>query len=203
VIAAVNPRMASGVSVRIRSWLLLFVTALLFAFTSSAWAQPVESGRGLPASNPVGNSGVPALKPGGEASPSMRGSVSSMKLVSPNVGWAMSMGRLMWTSSGGTGWKDITPDRPEDSMLSTIFFFDGNHGWVLFAHGEPDVPSGLRFDLATTDNAGATWSVEPLRMPDWLSGSLFGGEASLAFADPIHGWLSLYAGLNDMSRGYG
>jgi photosystem II stability/assembly factor-like uncharacterized protein len=204
VIAAVNPRTASGVSVRIRSWPLLFVTVLFFAFTSATPAQPVEPEGSLPRPPfPVRNGAVPARKSGGETSPSTSGLVTSMKLLAPDVGWAMSMGRLMWTSNGGTDWKDITPPGPEGAVTSAIFFLDASHGWVLFAHGEPDVPSGLRFDLATTDNAGATWSVEPLRMPDWLPGSLFGGEASLAFADPIHGWLSLYAGLNDMSRGYG
>ncbi len=126
-----------------------------------------------------------------------------MKLLAPNVGWAMSMGRLMWTSSGGTDWKDITPDRPKDSIVSTIFFFDANHGWVLFAHGEPDVPGGLHFVLASTDNAGATWSAEPVKMPDWASESLFNGGGWLSFADQSHGWLALGTGLTPVSRGGG
>ncbi|MGB3550561.1 MAG: hypothetical protein WA993_07720, partial [Candidatus Binatus sp.] len=96
-----------------------------------------------------------------------------------------------------------TPPVAKGAVISDIFFLDTNRGWVLLDHGEPDIPGGLQFDLASTDNAGATWSVEPLRMVDWLAGSLFGGEASLAFSDPSHGWLALYSGLNDLSRGHG
>src|SRR6202167_2531835 len=123
VIAAVNPRAASGVSVRIRSWPLLFVTVLFFAFTSATPAQPVEPEGSLPRPPfPVRNGAVPARKSGGETSPSTSGLVTSMKLLAPDVGWAMSMGRLMWTSSGGTDWKDITPPGPEGAVTSAISF---------------------------------------------------------------------------------
>jgi photosystem II stability/assembly factor-like uncharacterized protein len=126
-----------------------------------------------------------------------------MQLLAANVGWATNGPQLLWTSSGGAEWKDITPPAAKDGLISAVFFLDTNHGWVLLVHGEPDIPGGLHFDLASTDSAGATWSVEPLSMPDGLSGALFGGEASFAFADPSHGWLALYSGINDMSRGYG
>jgi hypothetical protein len=129
--------------------------------------------------------------------------IGSMKLLAPNVGWALSTGRLMWTSSAGAKWENITPPAAKDDLISAIFFLDTSRGWVLLKRGKPDIPGRLQFDLASTGNAGATWSVAPLRMPDWLSGSLFGGGASLAFADPSHGWLALYAGPNDVSRGQG
>jgi photosystem II stability/assembly factor-like uncharacterized protein len=128
----------------------------------------------------------------------------SMKLLEPNVGWlAAARNRVLWTTNGGLDWKNITPPAPRDAVISAIFFLDASRGWVLFAHGEPDVPGGLDFDLASTDSAGASWTVEPLRMPDRLSGSLIGGGASLAFADPKHGWLGLHGGLTPISQGYG
>ncbi len=123
-----------------------------------------------------------------------------MKLLAPNVGWAFG-GRLLWTSNGGTEWEDVTPADAKDGLISAVFFLDTNQGWVMLAHGEPDIPGGLQFDLASTDNAGATWSVEPLRMPDWLAGSLFNGGGWLAFADPNHGWLALGTGLTAASQG--
>ncbi len=84
-----------------------------------AWAQPVGPGRGLPP-NPVG--AAPAPEQGGEAPrPRRTGSVAYMKLLAPNVGWAMS-GRLMWTSSGGTEWEDITPAAATGAVISAIFF---------------------------------------------------------------------------------
>jgi photosystem II stability/assembly factor-like uncharacterized protein len=42
---------------------------------------------------------------------------------------------------------------------------------------------------------GVTWSVQLLKMPDWASGGSFNGGASLAFADPMNGWLTLETGL--------
>jgi photosystem II stability/assembly factor-like uncharacterized protein len=156
----------------------------------------------LPPPFPVGGGVAPAPKQGVEVRrPARTGSVASMKLLAPDVGWAMSLGRLMWTSSGGTDWKDITPPGPSDALISAVFFLDASRGWVLFAHGEPDIPGGTQFDLASTDNVGATWTVEPLRMPDWLSGSLFNGGGWLAFADPNHGWLALGTGLTAESQG--
>jgi len=127
-----------------------------------------------------------------------------MQLLAANVGWATNGPQLLWTSSGGAEWEDITPPAATGAVISGIFFLDTSRGWVLFEHGEPDVPGGLQFDLASTDDAGATWTVEPLRMADWLSaGSPSGGGASLAFADQSQGWLTLYGGLSATSQGYG
>jgi photosystem II stability/assembly factor-like uncharacterized protein len=137
----------------------------------------------------------------GETSP-QGGSVTSMKLLASDVGWAMSMGRLMWTSSGGTEWEDITPPVPNDGLISDIFFLDTKRGWVLLEHGEPDVIGGLQFDLASTDNAGAAWSTRHVKVPQRkYPGILNGG--SLAFADSVHGWLGLGAGLSAATEGTG
>ena len=120
---------------RMRIWSALCVAGLLLGFTSTA---------------------------------SAAGVVASVKLLAPNVGWAMSMRRLLWTRNGGASWKDITPpapsdlttsETPDDVGISTVFFLDTNRGWVLLAHGEPDVPGGLKFDLASTNNAGDSWSI--------------------------------------------
>jgi hypothetical protein len=89
----------------------------------------------------------------------------------------------------------ITPPAAKDGLISAVFFLDTNRGWVLLEHGEPDIPFGLRLDLATTDDSGAAWSVEPC-------GSNSGVE-SLTFVDPSHGWLAFYGGRNSMSSGYG
>ncbi|MFZ0244901.1 WD40/YVTN/BNR-like repeat-containing protein [Candidatus Binatus sp.] len=127
-----------------------------------------------------------------------------MKLLAPNVGWAMSGRGLMWTSSGGTEWEDITPPAAKGAVISGVFFLDTNRGWVLFEHGEPDIPGGLQFDLASTDNAGATWSMRHLSIPERKyseSDILHGGI--LVFADSVHGWLGLGEGLSAASRGNG
>jgi len=181
---------------RRRIWPVLVISFLLFVITSVARAQPVGPDRSLPQpAFPLRNGGVPAPKQDGEEFRGPRGSVSSMKVVVPNMGWAMSIGRLMWTSNGGGEWKDITPPNPNDGIVADIFFLDANHGWVILAYGEPDSPGGLHLDLAITDDSGASWLVKPC-------GSNSGVE-SLTFLDPSRGWLALYGGRNSMSSGYG
>jgi hypothetical protein len=123
-----------------------------------------------------------------------------MKLLTPNVGWTISgrrfgrQPRLLWTTNGGTDWKDITPPHPNDAVMHRIFFLDASYGWVAFARG--DFPGNVRFVLASTKDSGATWSVSPLNMPDEVSGSNFNGGASLSFVDPAHGWLALTTGMS-------
>ena len=128
-------------------------------------------------------------------------SAQSMKLLAPSVGWMVpARNEVLWTSDGGKNWKNITPPVPPDSVISSIFFLDTEHGWILFAHGEPVVVGGLNYDLATTDNGGASWSAAPVTLP-LPSGA--GGAAWLAFADQEHGWLALGNGLSPISRGGG
>jgi len=125
-----------------------------------------------------------------------------MQLLAPNVGWATSMQGLLWTSNGGAEWEDITPPAPKDALICGIFFLDTNRGWVLFEHGEPDIPGGLQFDLASTDNAGATWSMRHVTVPERKYPGILNGGI-LAFADSVHGWLGLGEGLSAASRGTG
>jgi photosystem II stability/assembly factor-like uncharacterized protein len=129
----------------------------------------------------------------------------SMKLLAPNVGWIVpARNRILWTNDGGASWKDITPLGQKDSMVSGIFFLDTNRGWVLLAHGERDVPGGLQFNLATTDNAGASWSMKHLTVPDRkYSGSDILGGGILAFADSLHGWLALSTHMGPAFEGMG
>jgi len=183
---------------RIRIWRALCVAGLIFGYTAMAWAQAVG-----PKSWPVKSSPLPWFPQGGEGSrPSRTGSVSSMKLLAPNVGWALSTPRLLWTDSGGASWEDITPPVPKNGRIGTVFFLDTRSGWALLAHGEPDIPGGLQFDLASTDNAGATWSMRHVTLPEQKYPGVFGITA-LAFADSSHGWMALRAGLSSAFQGTG
>lgn len=49
--------------------------------------------------------------------------------------------------------------------ISSIFFLDTSRGWVLLAQGEPDVPGGITFALASTHNAGTSWSMRRVEIP--------------------------------------
>src|SRR5256885_999700 len=87
------------------------------------------------------------------------------KLIAPNVGWTIEgRNQLLWTNDGGRNWKNIKLPAPDNSTISGICFVDPNQGWALISHGEPAVPHGLNFTVAFTQDAGATWSTQPLRM---------------------------------------
>lgn len=109
-----------------------------------------------------------------------------MKLIAPGVGWSFTNHGLLWTEDGGKDWKDITPRSSLGpvAQIKDVFFLDTRHGWVLFSKW--DEPEAL-FDLARTDNKGATWSI--LRVHVDLGNLAADGQ--IAFADPIHGWMVL------------
>jgi photosystem II stability/assembly factor-like uncharacterized protein len=189
---------------RLRIWLILCAGVLLL--TSTAWAQRVEPKRlAPPPSYPPNRAAVnwPEFKP--RPAP-----VASMKLLAPDLGWALSLGRLLRTENGGISWKDITPTARnsssthyafKDGEICSTFFLDGNHSWILFSTGEPDVSGGLRFVLASTTDGGGTWSVEPLGLPEWANHSSFNGGGWITFSDPDHGWVALTTGLRDDGSG--
>jgi len=181
---------------RLSVWPILCGAVLIS--TSTAWPQFVEPKRPAPPPSYAPNGAVkwPEFKP-------RPGPVVSMRLLAPNRGWALSVGRILWTDNGGTSWKDITPSDPNGAEISGIFFLDASHGWVVFARGEPDVLGGMTLDLASTENGGVSWSVAPMRLPDWLLQSVVGVGADIAFADPRHGWLVLDSGISQSSRGHG
>jgi photosystem II stability/assembly factor-like uncharacterized protein len=132
----------------------------------------------------------------GKAPPGWGGVVTRMKQVVPGVGWAERAGRLYWTSDDGANWRDITP--PEDGTLGSIFFLDTSKGWIRNDHYQKS--SGeLQLYLATTADTGATWSriMVRLRPKDYGvpgDAAVGGGAGSVAFADPLHGWMNVRFG---------
>jgi len=88
--------------------------------------------------------------------------LQSMKLLTPEVGWAADQ-RLFWTANGGGDWKDITPKKPvEGEEIGSIFFLDTSAGWVLLSrYAEPEP----RFDLVSTTGAGQSWWTTRTEIP--------------------------------------
>jgi probable HAF family extracellular repeat protein len=116
--------------------------------------------------------------------------LNAMHLLTADVGWATAEHQLLWTTDGGGQWEDITPRMAPNEEISSVFFLDGSTGWVLLS-GE-GAGEGPRFDLASTSNAGAAWSVNRIRIPrlDPESITLAGG-GRINFVDPLHGWINL------------
>ncbi len=112
-----------------------------------------------------------------------------IQMLTPHVGWAFLGGRLFWTTSAGGQWKDITPAAASPEVIASFCFLDTSTGWVLLAGADGD---NTRFDLASTTNAGESWSIKPVRIPnlDQLAYPITGG-AHIDFVDSLHGWMNL------------
>jgi len=159
----------------------VLVVALLLLFFPHAWAQ----------------------SPGVTLWPGLK--VRSMKLLAPGVGWALANDRrLYWTRDNGANWADITPPSSPgfDELMSHVFFLDSQKGWALFSRFDQDETDELKyeepkFDLASTTDAGATWTRMHLALPapkdygnpDKMPFQSWGG--TVAFLDPLHGWMNI------------
>jgi len=116
-----------------------------------------------------------ATIPAAVAAPQLR----SVRLLAPNTGWLLAGNHLLWTSSAGFQWTDITP-APEGRTLYGVFFLDASHGWLLRS-ASAETP-----ELARTSDGGAHWSISafPLSAQDSAG---FGRAATLNFTDAEHG----------------
>jgi len=114
-----------------------------------------------------------------------------MTLMSAEAGWTASEHRLFWTSDGGAQWRDITPASQDEKGIASVFFLDGAIGWALLS--EFNYEKGkVQFDLASTTDTGATWSVRPFKppVPAFYDLTSYG---QIQFVDSIHGWMMLSA----------
>jgi photosystem II stability/assembly factor-like uncharacterized protein len=132
-----------------------------------------------------------------------------MKMITPEVGWAVTGGKLWWTADQGAHWSNITPKpfanagsiseqegfdgQPE--TFASIFFLDTQRGWVLLCCGERD-PNKPRngfpeFHLAATTDAGRTWSIARVKIPHGIQPRMDSYSGQIEFADPTHGWMML------------
>lgn len=114
--------------------------------------------------------------------------------LTPQVGWAFLGGRFFWTADAGSRWKEITPAATSSEVIASVCFLDTSTGWVLLAGADGDQ---TRFGLASTTNAGETWSIKQVRLPNLDPvGYPLGGQAHIDFVDSLHGWMNL--GLQSM-----
>jgi probable HAF family extracellular repeat protein len=125
------------------------------------------------------------------AAAQVAGRLSSIKLLTPDTGWASSESALFWTTDAGGHWKNITPRTASPEEIASVFFLDGSTGWVLLSGGE-DASGGLGFDLASTSSAGMAWSITQIRIPDLdAESTTLAGGGRIDFVDSLHGWVNL------------
>jgi photosystem II stability/assembly factor-like uncharacterized protein len=115
----------------------------------------------------------------------------SMQLLAPNVGWALYGGRLYWTTDNGRKWKEITPHDGTSRGISAVFFLNRATGWALFTRRNESNDT-VAFDLASTTDAGSSWTINRINIPNQVPGksASLAGNARLAFIDPLHGWMN-------------
>ncbi len=81
--------------------------------------------------------------------------VSKMQLVTPTSGWALTPEGLLWTSDGGTTWRDISPGSVSGhAPIAGVGFF-GHHGWVMRERYQRQACSLV---VDRTANNGKSWT---------------------------------------------
>jgi len=63
-------------------------------------------------------------------------------------GWVLADNRLLWTSSAGLQWTEITPG--DSQAVHGVFFADTAHGWVLRS-------TVGALEIARSSDGGKTW----------------------------------------------
>ena len=116
-----------------------------------------------------------------------------MQLLAPGVGWALGADRLYWTTDNGAHWADVTPSKAfPNEKIADVYFKDVTDGWALLAANENNWPEP-HFELASTVDSGAGWSVAPVGIPGLAppNRAPLYGAGRIFFLDAAHGWLAL------------
>lgn len=130
-----------------------------------------------------------------------------MGLVGPGTGWTIQYqgirpgmdDHLFWTADDGGTWRDITPHDPASKEIAGVFFLDASRGWVLLAlkrepsknSQDPDnfITDIRGFDLASTTDGGARWTIKHLDSLSEGVGWLAASE--IFFLDAARGWMNI------------
>lgn len=115
----------------------------------------------------------------------------SIQLLNEDTGWASNGRQLFFTTNAGKQWTDITPLKSGHENLASVFFLDISTAWVLLSDtaGASEEPE---FDLASTTDAGTSWSVTHVNIPNLDAASTtLSGDGQIDFVDSFHGWMNL------------
>jgi hypothetical protein len=115
--------------------------------------------------------------------------LQSMKLLTSQVGWVANERHLFWTTTAGESWKEITPKMSSTQIVGGVFFLNTSNGWVLLSYS--DQKDEQQFEIASTTNAGETWSTSPIILPWDRYAEDFSGGGTIYFVDYLHGWANL------------
>jgi photosystem II stability/assembly factor-like uncharacterized protein len=196
----------------------LLIPGLILALSAGTWARNGLEASPTPAAQSKGADG-PLHKPAPREE--AKTAVVNMKLLAPGIGWVVANHwrltvndgsevangtGIYWTTDNGAHWREITPPITSKMDIADVFFLDTHRGWAIFEQSEDtlyrtpsDWQEKVQLALATTTDAGATWSKMPftLMLKDYLPKDRLWTlnnavrVSRIAFVDPLHGWLQL------------
>jgi len=167
---------------------VLVLIAILTAATARAQSSPGETQPAVPGAVTI----HPFTPEQIAKMPVVALPVRDFKLLTSGTGWVSTGNRLLLTTDNGAHWKEISPPNPNHDEYASVFFHDTDTGWVLFPHS--DNFEDWTFTVSSTFDGGATWTTANL--PEWKYDRERGerglvDHGTIAFADRLHGWLSL------------
>jgi hypothetical protein len=104
------------------------------------------------------------------------------QMLDSDAGWVLTNNHLLWTSTAGDGWTDITPTDAPDVTYSSASFSDALHGWVAGISAQDGT-----IQVFATGNGGQTW--QAARLGAGADGAVAG--VSLDFVDAQTGWAAV------------
>lgn len=125
-----------------------------------------------------------AGEPGGVKNQVEPEGIRDMQLLTPDLGWVLRGGQLLWTADGGLSWQDISPG---GGIVLGVHFLDADHGWLV----RPSVSEDEVVTLTVQHTADSGRSWESVDLP-LLPGEIpYVASADPYFVDPLTGWVAL------------
>jgi len=117
--------------------------------------------------------------------------IQAMQLLSPQSGWVLRDGRLLYTGDSGGGWRDLTPSVGQAGTLLTAEFLDPQQGWLVRLVRQASQPERSKeVEILRTHDGGQSWESIILSLAGGLS-DLPIADAHLNFNDYQTGFLAL------------
>ncbi len=129
--------------------------------------------------------------------------VVDFKKLTSTTGWVSTGNRILMTTADGAHWKDISPPvpgaaNPNRARFSGVCFLDADTGWALSVdstassedYGSTPIQANPLYLSLTTDG-GTTWEKVNLPGRKFSESDMGMSGGMIAFADRLHGWLSM------------
>ena len=116
--------------------------------------------------------------------------LTAMRRLGPQTGWAMNADALYWTDDDGKQWRQITPPKADTERIADVFFVNDAIGFALLANEDRN-GRVAPFRLAATVNGGGNWSLQSVDLLSSREAQLLSDRGSVSFTDSAHGWLLL------------